>query len=68
MVNSEYLAKFKKLYKDKYNIDLNDEEASELGSHFLNLMKILIKPKTKPELPTLNEEEKQEFLDAGGLE
>lgn len=45
MVSTEFLDKFKKLYKDKYNITLSDEEATRLGTHFLNLMKILIKPK-----------------------
>jgi len=45
MVSTEFLDKFKKLYKDKYNIILSDEEATRLGTHFLNLMKILIKPK-----------------------
>lgn len=49
MVNSEYLAKFKKLYEDKYNIELTDEQNTELATHFLNLMQILIKPKAKPE-------------------
>lgn len=47
MVSTEFLDKFKKLYKDKYNIILSDEEATRLGTHFLNLMKILIKPKPK---------------------
>lgn len=49
MVNCEFLAKFKKLYKDKYNIDLSDEQTTELGTHFLNMMQILIKPRNKPE-------------------
>ena len=48
MINKEYLDKFKKLYKDKYDITLTDEETTELATHFLNLMEILIKPKPKP--------------------
>jgi len=48
MINKEYLDKFKKLYKDKYDITLTDEETTELATHFLNLMEILIKPKSKP--------------------
>ncbi len=47
MISKEYLDKFKKLYKDKYNITLSDEETTELATHFLNLMEILIKPKNK---------------------
>lgn len=45
MIRKEYLDKFKKLYQDKYNIILDDEQATELATHFLNLMEILIKPK-----------------------
>ena len=48
MIRKEYLDKFKKLYIDKYNITLSDEEATELATHFLNLMEILIRPKRKP--------------------
>ena len=56
MVNEVLLEKFKKLYKDKYNIILSDEEATELATQFLTLMKILIKPEQKtneiqPNLP-----------------
>jgi hypothetical protein len=47
MISKEYLDKFKKLYKDKYEITLTDEEATELANHFLNMMGVLIKPKQK---------------------
>jgi len=47
MISKEYLDKFKKLYKDKYEITLSDEEATELATHFLNLMEVLIRPKPK---------------------
>ncbi|MBI2325845.1 hypothetical protein HYU91_00460 [Candidatus Collierbacteria bacterium] len=47
MISKEYLDKFKKLYKDKYEITLNDEEATELANHFLNMMEVLIRPKQK---------------------
>ena len=46
MIRKEYLDKFKKLYQDKYNIILDDEQTTELATHFLNLMEILIKPKS----------------------
>ena len=49
MISKEYLEKFRKLYKDKYNITLSDEETTELATHFINLMEILIKPKSKIE-------------------
>lgn len=47
MISKAYLDKFKKLYKDKYKITLSDEETTELATHFLNLMEILIRPKPK---------------------
>lgn len=57
MIRKEYLEKFKKLYHDKYNIVLNDEEATELAQHFLNLMDILIHPKQKRENKVNSEKE-----------
>lgn len=47
MISKEYLDKFKRLYKDKYDITLSDEEATELATHFLNMMEVLIRPKRK---------------------
>jgi hypothetical protein len=57
MIKKEYLDKFKKLYKDKYDITLSDEETTELATHFLNLMEILIRPKAKQK--TINQMESQ---------
>ena len=48
MVNEVLLEKFKRLYKEKYNIILEEEEATELATQFMNLMKILILPDKKP--------------------
>ncbi len=48
MVSQEFLEKFKRLYKEKYNIILEEEEATELATQFMNLMKILILPDKKP--------------------
>ena len=55
MISKEYLDKFRKLYKDKYNITLSDEETTELATHFINLMEILIKPKSKTEYQINNQ-------------
>lgn len=52
MIKKEYLEKFKKLYKDKYDITLSNEETTELATHFLNLMEILIRPKAKSKVIT----------------
>ncbi len=66
MISKEYLDKFKKLYKDKYEITLSDEEATELATHFLNLMEILIRPKPKtnivePKVITSSESERRQY-------
>jgi len=63
MIRKEYLDKFKKLYLDKYNITLSDEESTELATHFLNLMEILIRPKMKQ--TTVNIATKQVSKDEG---
>ncbi len=47
MTSKDFLEKFKRLHEEKYNVILTDEEATELATHFMNLMKILIKPKSK---------------------
>ena len=66
MISKEYIDKFKKLYKDKYEITLSDEEATELATHFLNLMEILIRPKPKintvdPKVTTSSESERRQY-------
>lgn len=63
MIRKEYLDKFKKLYLDKYNITLSDEKATELATHFLNLMELLIRPKMKQ--TTVNIATKQVSKDEG---
>ena len=69
MISKEYLDKFKKLYKDKYNIILSDEETTELATHFLRLMEILIRPKNRKVNTNINQNYSSERrqLEAGGL-
>lgn len=55
MVNQAILEKFKRLYQEKYNITLDDEEATDLATKFINLMKILI-------IPDEDEDEADEHL------
>lgn len=55
MVSKEILDRFKKLYEEEYNIVLSDEEATDLATHFLNLMSVLIKPKPKLESENYSE-------------
>ncbi len=44
MISNDLLEKFKSLYVEKYKISLSDEEALQMATDFMNLMKILIKP------------------------
>ena len=43
-MNNELREKFKKLYFDKFNIRLTDEEATQISTDLINLMKVLLKP------------------------
>lgn len=49
MISKELLDKFKKLYQEKFNITLTDEETTEMATNLVNLMKILLKPDPKPD-------------------
>ena len=63
MISKAYLDKFRKLYKDKYNITLSDEETTELATHFLNLMEILIR--SKPKTKQVNTQNSQVYVSEG---
>lgn len=47
MISKEILGKFKKLYKEKYDVDLTDEQTTQLASDLVNLMRVLLKPEPK---------------------
>lgn len=53
MVSPELLDKFKNLYKEQFDIKLTDEEATEMATSLVNLMKILVKPIPKSEINEL---------------
>lgn len=44
MVSKEILEKFKKLYKEKFNISLTDEETTQMATDLVNLMRVLLEP------------------------
>ena len=52
MINTEIRDKFKKLYYEKFNIELSDEEATAMATDLVNLVKVLIK--SKPKSSTVN--------------
>lgn len=54
MISNELLGKFKKLYKEKYDIALTDEETTKMATDLVNLMRILLKPDYKPKVPVIN--------------
>lgn len=47
MIDNELREKFKKLYFEKFNIMLSDEEATAMATDLVNLVKVLLK--TKPQ-------------------
>lgn len=56
MISKEILDKFKKLYKDKYDVNLTDEQTTQLANDLVNIMRILLKPEPK----TVSNEAQQE--------
>ncbi len=67
MISKEILAKFKKLYKDKYGIDLTDEQTTQLANDLVSLMRILTKPDPKPLPIETNIEERRNNETIGTL-
>ena len=47
MISKELLGKFKKLYKDKYDVNLSDEQTTQLANDLVNIMRVLLKPEPK---------------------
>ena len=60
MVSPEMLEKFKKLYLMKYNVILNNEEATEMANGLVNLVAILVKPNS-PTHTDIHKEDKKEI-------
>ena len=60
MVSNEKIAELKQLYFKKYKVLLTDEEAVEMATALVNLMKILIKPETKLEPKESDKEERKQ--------
>lgn len=44
MINQEIREKFKKLYYEKFDITLSNEEATKMATDLINLVKVLLKP------------------------
>ena len=59
-MNNEIRDKFKKLYYEKFGISLTDEEATEMASDLINLMKVLLKP-TKPHTSVKHIQERRAY-------
>lgn len=50
MVSQELLEKFKMIYKEEFNIELTDEEATKMATDLLNVMRVITQPVPKSEL------------------
>ncbi len=53
MISDEHIQKFKKLYKNRFGIELSDAEAREKGTSLVRFLKIIYKPMTKEEFDEL---------------
>ncbi len=59
MIDKELQEKFKKLYHEKFNIALSDEEATAMATDLVNLMKVLLKPTSKTNSVLISHEERR---------
>lgn len=64
MVSKELLDQFKMIYKEEFNVTISDEEATEMSTELVNLMKVLLKPDPNPE----PEENSDQFEEGGQYE
>jgi len=64
MISKEILEKFKRLYKEKYDVELTDEQTTQLANDLVSLMRVLTKPEPKPALiePEIEERSKDETI------
>ncbi len=44
MISNESLEQFKKIYLEKFNIVLTQEESTQMATDLINLMRVLLKP------------------------
>ncbi len=47
MISKKLLEKFKKLYLEKFGVQLTDEKATRAFTDLINLMKVLLEPDPK---------------------
>lgn len=59
MITKEILEKCKKLYKNKYDVDLTNEQTTQLANDLVNLMRVLLKPAPKPVNNEVNPDERR---------
>lgn len=59
MVSKETIEKFKKLYQDKFNVTVSDEEATQMATDLVNLMRVLLKPDPIQNNPEVSKDERK---------
>jgi len=65
MINTEIRDKFKKLYYEKFDIELSDEEATAMATDLVNLVKVLIKHQPKSTAVTNSQTEGGQYETIG---
>lgn len=53
MISNERVQEFKKLYKNRFGVELSDAKAREKSSALVRFLKIIYKPMTKEEFDEL---------------
>lgn len=63
MVSRELLDEFKMIYMEEFNTAITDEEATEMSTELINLMRVLIQP--DPIDPDSNPESNNNQIEKG---
>jgi len=59
MISKKALEEFKIIYKERFNIELSDQDALDKATKLLRLIEIVYKPITKEEYGKLQERRKE---------
>ena len=59
-LSEEQIAKFQKMYKDRFGIEINRKEAFERGLKLVQLVKLIYEPTRKDENPISNKNPKNQ--------
>jgi len=59
MISKEHLERFKVLYKNRFGVEISDQEALEKGTSLIRLMELIYKPMTQEEYDLVQKRRKE---------